>query len=478
MSISSALNNAMSGLTTNARVAEVTSSNLANVLTDGYGRRSVELTSAELGGVGVASINRFVDAGLLADRRLTDAALQGQDRSTSMLIRLEQTLGGPEDAASVGARLAAFENALISASSDPASETRLNTVVSRLNDLTTTLQSNTRAVQGLRQDADMAIARDIEVLNASLLQVEAMNADILRINATGNDPSALMDARQSVIDQIAGIVPVRELPRDGGAIALITTTGTTLLDGRTAQFGFERTPTITADMTLASGALEGITLDGVPLDVATGVGRLEGGSLGASFALRDRTLVEAQAGLDGIAVDLVARFEDPATDPTLIPGDVGLLTDEGGVLDLGDTVGLAGRIGINAAVDPSAGGDATLLRDGLNAVVPGPVGDGTQLNRLISALDVSRADLPGSALQGASGRAASFTSQLGATRLAAEEQLSFTSARWDTLREAELANGVDTDLELQMLLRVEQAYAANAKVIQTVDSMIQRLMEI
>ena len=478
MSISSALNNAMSGLTTNARVAEVTSSNLANVLTDGYGRRSVELTSAELGGVGVASINRFVDAGLLADRRLTDAALQGQDRSTSMLIRLEQTLGGPEDAASVGARLAAFENALISASSDPASETRLNTVISRLNDLTTTLQSNTSAVQGLRQDADMAIARDIEVLNASLLQVEAMNADILRINATGNDPSTLMDARQSVIDQIAGIVPVRELPRDGGAIALITTTGTTLLDGRTVQFGFERTPTITADMTLASGALEGITLDGVPLDVATGVGRLEGGSLGASFALRDRTLVEAQAGLDGIAVDLVARFEDPATDPTLIPGDVGLLTDEGGVLDLGDIVGMAGRIGINAAVDPSAGGDATLLRDGLNAVVPGPVGDGTQLNRLIAALGVSRADLPGSTLQGASGRAASFTSQLGATRLAAEEQLSFTSARWDTLREAELANGVDTDLELQMLLRVEQAYAANAKVIQTVDSMIQRLMEI
>lgn len=478
MSISSALNNAMSGLTVNARVAEVTSSNLANVLTDGYGRRSVEQTSAELGGVRVASINRFVDAGLLADRRLTDAALQGQDRSTTTLVRLEQSLGGPEDAAGIGARLAAFENALISASSDPASDTRLNTVVSRLNDLTTTLQTNTRAVQGLRQDADVAIARDIEVLNASLLQVEAMNADIQRITAGGNDPSALLDARQAVVDQIAGIVPIREMPRDSGAIALITTSGTTLLDGRSVQFGFDPTPTITADMTLDSGALGGVTLDGVPLDATTGVGRLDGGSLGASFALRDRTLVEAQAGLDGIAVDLVARFEDPTNDPTLVPGDVGLLTDEGGVLDLADTVGLAGRIGINAAVDPSAGGDATLLRDGLNAVAPGPVGDSTQLNRLIAALDVSRADLPGSASQSASGRAASFTSQLGATRLAAEEQLSFTSARWDTLREAELANGVDTDLELQILLRVEQAYAANAKVIQTVDSMIQRLMEI
>ncbi|WP_341367980.1 flagellar hook-associated protein FlgK [Yoonia sp. BS5-3] len=478
MSISSALNNAMSGLTANARMTEVTSNNLSNVLTDGYAQRSVDLSPALLGGVNIDGINRFVDAGLLADRRLSDAALQGQDRSTSMLIRLEQSLGDAEDLASIGSRLAAFENALISASSDPASETRLNAVVSRLGDLTTTLQANTRTVQELRQEADAAIARDIEVLNTSLQQVEDMNADILRLKSTGNDPSSLIDARQQVVDQIAGIVPIRELPRDNGTIALMTTTGTTLVDGRRVEFEFTRTPTITADMTLASGALGAIMVDGEALDLATGIGRLDGGSLGAAFALRDGTLVDVQAGLDEIAVDLVARFEDPANDPTLTAGDLGLLTDEGGTLDLADTVGLAGRIGINAAVDPDVGGDVTLLRDGLNAVAAGPVGDSTQLNRWIEALDVSRNDLPGSALQSAAGRTASFTSQLGATRLAAEEQLSFTSARWDTLREAELANGVDTDLELQMLLRVEQAYAANARVIQTVDSMMQRLMEI
>ena len=478
MSISSALNNALTGLTVNARLTEVTSSNLSNVLTDGYARRSLELTPGLLGGVSVEGVDRFVDAGLLTDRRLTDAALQGQDKSTDMLIRLEQSLGGPEDLSSVGARLAAFENALISASSDPASETRLDTVMYRLSDLTNTLQDNTRAVQGLRQETDAAIARDIEVLNTSLVQVEEMNADILRLTATGNDTSSLLDARQKVVDQIAAIVPIREMPRDNGTIALITTTGTTLVDGRAVEFGFTPTPTITADMTLASGALGAITMDGIALDPTTGIGRLDGGTLGAAFALRDGTLVDAQSGLDAIAVDLVARFEDPTTDPTLTPGDQGLLTDEGGVLDLADTVGLAGRIAINATVDPSAGGDPTLLRDGLNAVAPGSVGDSTQLNRMIAALDESRSDLPGSTSQSAAGRAASFTSQLGATRLAAEEQLSFTSARWDTLREAELANGVDTDIELQMLLRVEQAYAANAKVIQTVDTMMQRLIEI
>ena len=42
----------------------------------------------------------------------------------------------------------------------------------------------------------------------------------------------------------------------------------------------------------------------------------------------------------------------------------------------------------------------------------------------------------------------------------------------------EICNGVDSDYEMQMLLQIEQAYAANAKVVQTVESMIQTLMEL
>ena len=63
-------------------------------------------------------------------------------------------------------------------------------------------------------------------------------------------------------------------------------------------------------------------------------------------------------------------------------------------------------------------------------------------------------------------------------RLKADQELSFTSARWDSLHNAELAMGVDTDVELKNLLLVEQAYAANAKVIQTVNAMIQQILEL
>jgi hypothetical protein len=45
MSISSALGNALSGLTVSSRSADVVSSNIANAMTEGYGVRSLDIGS-------------------------------------------------------------------------------------------------------------------------------------------------------------------------------------------------------------------------------------------------------------------------------------------------------------------------------------------------------------------------------------------------------------------------------------------------
>ena len=482
MSITSALNNALSGLTATSRAAEVVSSNLSNALTEGYGRRTAELTAQQIGaaggGVQVNGVSRAVDPGLLADRRLADSALSGEQQSAEALGRLERAIGQPDDPAGLSARLAQFEQALISAGSDPASETRLSGVLLSLEDVVQTIQDNSRSIQDLRQQADADIARDVEVLNNSLVQVDALNQDIMRVRAVGGDPNALLDQRQQVVDGIADIVPVRELQRQNGAIGLMTVSGQTLLDFEPFEFGFDQTGTIVAEMKLSGGALSAITLDGVPLSPTNGAGNLDGGSLGASFALRDQTLVEAQTSLDQIAADLIARFEDAANDPTLAPGDPGLLTDQGSALDLTMLDGLAARLAINASVDPNQGGSLSQIRDGVNATTAGPLGSSQQIDNWIRALGQERSDVPGTQLRSASGRVADFTAQIGATRLLADERVGFTSARWDTLHEAELANGVDTDQELQTLLRIEQAYSANARVIQTVDFMMQQILEI
>ena len=62
-------------------------------------------------------------------------------------------------------------------------------------------------------------------------------------------------------------------------------------------------------------------------------------------------------------------------------------------------------------------------------------------------------------------------------RVRFETQQSAATDRNISLREIELSEGVDTDQELQNLMLVERAYAANAQVLQTLDDLITRLLE-
>ncbi len=59
-----------------------------------------------------------------------------------------------------------------------------------------------------------------------------------------------------------------------------------------------------------------------------------------------------------------------------------------------------------------------------------------------------------------------------------DEDFAFLSARRSTLAEEETnAVGVDSDSELQALMLVEQAYAANAKVLSVIDDLMKLLLE-
>lgn len=481
MGLSSAFNSALTGLTTTARLAGVVSSNISNALTDGYGRREVALSSQQIGGQGggvkIDAIVRITDRGLIGGRRLADADVGKQQQQATALQSLERTLGVVGDPSSLGGRLAAFENALISAGSDPASNGRLGLAVSRLGDVADTFRANADAIKSQRQDADAAIKRDVDILNTSLQQVEKLNTDIGRLIGSGNDPSALIDARQATVDKIASIVPIREIDRQNNQIAIYSTTGAALIDGKPAEISFAATPTIVPEMSFAGGALSGIMINGDPASLTDGFGRLSGGSLEGAFQLRDQTLVVMQSDLDNVAADFMGRFANPGVDPTQTLGDAGLITDRGLAFDPADLIGVSGRLTLNINVDPAQGGDVSRIRDGVNAVTAGPVGDASQLDRWLQSVRAPIAIGAGIA-QGVSDQIADYSASIGRQRLNAEEFLSFEVARQETLKTAELATGVDSDQELQRLLQIEQSYAANARVMQTLDAMLRRVMEI
>lgn len=478
MSISSALNNAASGLAASAKAVQVASTNVANAMTEGYAPRRIDLASASLASVGagvrVAGVSRQTDPVLLGMQRDSAAADQASGTLSAFWQRAETAIGDP--GSGISKALSGFETALIAATDRPDLESRLAAVANGAQDLANAIATASDTVQSLREQADAAIAHDVASLNKGLQQIDTLNAQIVKMRAAGQSTLGLEDDRQSLISTLSEIVPMREYPRADGRVTLFSSAGALLLDINPQTVAFSTTPAIDASMTAPIG-LSGLTLGSRSVDTGPD-GPLAGGRLAANFAIRDSTAPDVQAALDSLAGDLITRFQDPSTDPSLGAGAAGLFTEAGAALSGGVTPGLASRLAINTAVVPASGGALWRLRDGIGASTTGAVGNTSGIARLAAALDRPIAPAPGTP-------AGSFAQTLGATaamistnRNSAEETATMRAARHTDLNTQALAQGVDTDAEMQSLLRIEQAYSANARVIQTADAMIKRLLEI
>jgi flagellar hook-associated protein 1 FlgK len=489
MSISSALNNAASGLAAQTRLAETISNNVANALTTGYARRTTELSSVSLGGYGqgvaVGATTRAENATLTAERRGLDAALGASGTRSDAYDRILTAIGDTSSDSSVAALATGLETALMAAAASPQSTTALTDAVAAAGDLAAAINRVSDEAGQLRTEADAEIGRQVAQLNGALHQIDALNARITTLAATGGDTTSLEDQRAQLIDGISALVPVKVAKRDGGQVALFAQNGGVLLDGRAYELGFTPAATVvTADMAVGAGlsglAQEVGALTGpVAVAAGTGAGLFDGGRLGALFELRDRIAPQVQSEMDAYAADLIDRFRSLMPASVLDASGSGLLVDAGP--GAGGQAGLAGRIAVNAAVDPSAGGAAWRLRDGLAATSQGNVGAGATLQALCDAMTTARTP-PGlastSARGGAAMLAAEITSFFASRAARSDEDRAYLSARQATLAEQESnATGVDTDAELQSLTLVEQAYAANAKVLSVIDELMQLLLE-
>lgn len=482
MSLSGALYNAFSGLKANTRAAGLVSTNIANATTEGYGRRTLGLVpgaAGTTGGVRMTGTIRFSDPVLTGDRMVSDAHLDHASTSLDFARRLERLVGESGVPGSLTDRINVFENALLTASANPASTQRLELVATSADALARSLNTLSGEVQQARQAADSSIAAQVDQLNDTIVRLDQLNDNIVAARATGTDTASFLDERQRLLDQISGIVPLRVVERDKGEIAIFTRGGAVLLDGSPIKVGFQPTNAISAGMTLAGGQLAGLTLNGTPVDTGA-MALFAGGSLAAQFQIRDGAAVERQAQLDGIARDLIERLGPGGPDTTLGAGDPGLFTDGGIAFVTANETGVAGRIALNALVAPGTGG-TWRLRDGLGAATQGEVGDSRLLLGIVEALDA--ATVPGSGnlspvARTFSNHIAEFSSTVAGERVRAENAHAFVSIQNGALKELELSKGVDTDQELQRLMQIEQHYTANAKVMSTIDELLERLMSI
>ncbi len=489
MTISQALSSASSGLSAAARRAGVTSNNIANALTEGYSRREVlvseRVTDGEGAGVIVSGVRRAYNPAVTYERRLADSETAFGGATTGALTRVANLLGGPEEASSLFQKYANFESALRELAETPDSAPLQQKVVTTAKDIAGAFNKISTGYQQIRADADKEIGARVNEVNDALQQIEQLNNAIGKGSVTGTDVTALLDQRQQLINKVNESIPVRELQRDNGKVDLMTPEGVFLLAGSARKVEFNASPVMTEARVYNGGAgsLSGISVEGKDITPGGPGGQpLSGGAIAGLFNVRDTVLPEASLALDALAFDLANRFSGAGLDATLAPGAPGLFTAAGALADVSTLSGLSSRLAVNAAVDTSQGGAAWRIRDGIGAVAPGASGSDILVRGLVDAMTATRptnAALQASGDLNAAEAAAHLTSLAGGARAISAARLTASSALSQSLYEAEkFDTGVDTDRELQELLVIEQAYAANARVLETIDQMIRRLMEI
>lgn len=471
-----------------SRRASVTAGNIANASTPGYVRRELLTKESILGskgqGVQLVGIERAQDQILSRERRHAGGSAARADVLSRAYNDLNREMGMPGDSYGLFNAYQNVETNLRELAVTPESTAYQKTAFNSLNALT--VQFGELQTIGINQriNADNAIARSVRDVNESIERIVELNNLIASSGPGEERTAAFEDERQIMLDKISQIIPIKDLPRDGGAIDIITEEGVFLLSTTARKLEFNPAGIIPpgAEYDPSGGLLSGLTVDGENLTPGVSNLSINSGALAGYFTVRDSVAPDFLTQLDTLAADLIDRFSGSTVDPTNGATSAGIFTDNGGAVDPANLVGLAGRLRVNAAIDPSQGGDVARLRDGLGSTTAGPVSNAGILNNLISAFTSDNTAPSGSGLFGSFnsiGLAAGISSLIGEARVSSDALAASTFNRATVLNETELAqSAVDTDQEMQTLLVIEQAYAANARVIQTVSELLDILMRI
>ena len=483
MSISQTLNNANSGLSAASLRANIASNNIANANSPGYVNREADVSQRAGGGVRINGVTRNQDFALTAERRTAEASVNKADVLANAQLQISRALGDPESGFGLFNAYQTFENTLSELAATPESAALQDAFLLSANDLAADFNTLQGTIDEQRMSAEIAIGNAVETINTALADLKEINRSMASIDQSSNAGAELEDRRQQLLDEIGRYVPIKAIRRDNAQVDVMTTEGISLLSGGVLNnIEFSPTQVILPTDSMAAGNLSGLSVNGLDITPGgNGRAAIQSGALAGYFSVRDEVAPGFQEKVDALAADVITRLQDPAIDPTLLPGDAGLFTDDGGAL-APDTRGLAGRIAVNAAVDPVQGGELWRLRDGINAAAPGAEGDGTTLGNMLDALTTRGTGLSAAGIDGSfsmAGSIAEVNSVVGQARTRAEASVASATARAEILSTAELeATAVDTDTEMQNLLLIEQAYAANARVIQTVQNMMQSLLEL
>lgn len=439
--------NALSGALAAQAALATTSQNVANVMTPGYTRQGVLLASVapkQAGvltagsGVAVPALLRFSDG--YKSLQLWSAASELGQRTTAQpyLTQLEQVMGDEESGINSG--LDAFFGALNAASVDPTSSPLRQQVITAADALAQRFNSLTQVLSNQRQAIVQQRQTTITQINGISNDIAELNREIAATQGTGVNPSALIDARDNKIDELAGLVALQVVEQADGTRSVSLRGGQPLVvGGRSATMSATTNPDGSQTLQIAF-ASESFTLP------KTGLG----GELGGLEDYEAKTL--------GPMIQSVSDMAEQLADAVNTQLAAGFAPDgtPGTPLFEFDSTTATGMLRVRAGVQGSElafSGVATAAGDSTNLLAL--IGLRSQPVTLpglgsVSLADASTQLVAKLGMDSQQNQAAMDTAQT--VRNQAEESWKSTS-------------GVNTDEEAINLMQYQQMYQANMKVI-------------
>ena len=455
------LNVARTALITQQKALDITANNIANVNTEGYSRQRLNMEQNEpvryeggTLGTGVRAnrtIQRIYDRFLAG--QIAGAASQ-QGRWDAQLETLEKAELMFDDASGYGLNgaMTEFWNSWQDVANNPSGYTERATLLANTENLTMVFNKLSRDLSQVQGDSDLSIKGAVDSINGLTSEIASLNLKIAEVEA-GNEHSAnaFRDQRDLKLNALSSLVDVNSFEDADGYLTIITANGHTLVD-RTRSWDLTTETNANGFQDIfwesSSGAQQNIT------------GDLSTGKLKGWIEARDVIIPEYLTRLDDMAVAMANAVNTQHNSGLDRNGDPGLdffspFTGASDITVNGLIVNDTNLIAAAADTEGVPGGNS-------NAITVAEI----QHRLLMSGGSATIDDF----FNGLVSDVGWFVSQ---AKVNMDHQ-STVSLQLATYREE--VSGVSMDEEMVNMVQFQSAYNAAAKLVSTVDEMLEALI--
>jgi flagellar hook-associated protein 1 FlgK len=315
-------------------------------------------------------------------------------------------------------------------------------VVDDAQNLVSDFQEASGQISNLQTNTQDQLATSVAQVNTMLKQVATLNGEIGSTEGSGSPANALIDQQNQIMGELASSIGAVAVPQSDGAIN-VDVGGVTLVQGTWSD---------TVQATGGAGAMSLVAhASGAPLSASSG-------SISGQLAAINQYLPAYQSQLDAAANDLATTVN------TQLAAGYTATGASGSGYPLFEGTG-AGGLSVNSAIV----NNPQLIAASDTGTVPDATNNGGNAQAMAELYNSSTGpdQQYQSLIQGIGAQVSAVNSQV-------QAQTSVSNAAQDNLQSIE---GVNTNDEMVQMLTYQNAYQASAKLISTVDTMMQALIE-